>query len=245
MRDLIWLMGHMIGAAPPPFNAPIGKSVSVALRLRLAARHNPRMPTRSLFPTLVYAAALQRRGARAFNDQLRREITQLRHDDEAGRRWSARHYRDGYSSYNSASRMHRVSPSFAALEHKLVPHVRAFCRALGLQLGRHRLEMTDCWANVMWRGASHGLHLHPASTISGTYYVQAPRHAPGLKFEDPRLDRMMAAPPRRRRASSALWIELPARDGQLLLFESWLRHEVPRQTAAPARISVSFNYSWF
>jgi len=29
--------------------------------------------------------------------------------------------------------------------------------------------MTDCWVNVMPKQVVHGLHLHPLSTISGTY----------------------------------------------------------------------------
>jgi uncharacterized protein (TIGR02466 family) len=99
----------------------------------------------------------------------------------------------------------------------------------------------------MGRGAVHGLHLHPLSTISGTYYVAVPRGAPGLKFEDPRLERFMAAPPRRADARRALrpWVSVVARPGGLLLFESWLRHEVPANSVAGERISISFNYSWF
>jgi uncharacterized protein (TIGR02466 family) len=38
---------------------------------------------------------------------------------------------------------------------------------------------------------------------------------------------------------------LPAEAGSLLLFESWLRHEVPANLVAGERISVSFNYGWF
>ena len=56
--------------------------------------------------------------------------------------------------------------------------------------------MTDCWINIMSQHATHSLHLHPLSTLSGTYYVQVPTKSPGLKFEDPRLERFMAAPPR-------------------------------------------------
>ena len=163
------------------------------------------MATRSLFPTLVYAAALAPRGAKAFNAQLKHEIRVLRLDDSAGRRWSAHNYPGGYTSYGSASRMHQASPTFAALERKLAPHVRAFSRALGLDLTGRKLSMTDCWVNVMPHRVVHGLHLHPLSTISGTYYVQTPAGSPGIKFEDPRLDRMMAAPPRRARRRGIIW----------------------------------------
>lgn len=205
------------------------------------------VPTRALFPTLVYVAALEPRGARAFNAQLLREIRQLRLDDPAGRRWSARNYAGGYTSYGSVSRMHQVSPTFAALERKLARHVRSFSRALGFNLAGRELAMTDCWVNVMPRGVVHGLHLHPLSTISGTYYVQTPAGSPGIKVEDPRLDRMMAAPPRRTggRRDHSPWVVLPATAGRVVLFESWLRHEVPPNPVRSDRVSVSFNYSWF
>ena len=38
---------------------------------------------------------------------------------------------------------------------------------------------------------------------------------------------------------------MPAKPGHILLFESWLRHEVPTTTTQSERISISFNYSWF
>jgi uncharacterized protein (TIGR02466 family) len=40
-------------------------------------------------------------------------------------------------------------------------------------------------------------------------------------------------------------VTLPARPGQLVLFESWLRHEVAANRSAAERVSISFNYSWF
>jgi uncharacterized protein (TIGR02466 family) len=203
--------------------------------------------TRRLFPTLIRVAPLQRSGVAAFNRRLLAECRQLSVDDEAGRRWSARNYPGGYTSYGSQSRMHRLSPTFALLERRLQRHVRAFAAELGLDLEGRELAMTDCWANIMPTGVAHGLHLHPVSTISGTYYVRVPPRSPGLKFEDPRLERYMAAPPRRPDAAVELqpWQTVPARAGQVVLFESWLRHEVPASRAATERVSVSFNFNWF
>jgi uncharacterized protein (TIGR02466 family) len=107
--------------------------------------------------------------------------------------------------------------------------------------------MTDCWVNIMPQQVVHGLHLHPLSTISGTYYVQTPRGSSALKFEDPRLDRFMAAPPRREdcKPEQRPWFLVPAEAGKLVLFESWLRHEVAPNPVQAERISISFNYNWF
>lgn len=201
------------------------------------------MTTQALFPTLLYTGRLRRS---ALNARLLHECRQLRADDVAGRRWSARNYPGGYTSYGSASRMHTLSPTFAALARALDAHVARFARTLEFDLAGRALTMTDCWVNIMGRGASHGLHLHPLSTISGTYYVAAPPRSAGLKLEDPRLERYMAAPPRRSGARSHRpWVTIGVRARQLVLFESWLRHGVPPNPTAGERVSISFNYSWF
>ncbi|MGH8202433.1 MAG: TIGR02466 family protein [Steroidobacteraceae bacterium] len=205
------------------------------------------MAVYKLFPTRVYSARLAGAAAGRLNDRLLRECRQLSRDDASGRRWSAKGYPGGYTSYGSAHRMHQLSPTFAALERALDRHVARFAGSLDLDLTGRKLAMTDCWVNIMPRGAAHGLHLHPLATISGTYYVSTPRGCPGLKLEDPRLERMMAAPPRLAKAAreNRPWVVLPATAGHVLLFESWLRHEVPANLTAGERISISFNYGWF
>jgi uncharacterized protein (TIGR02466 family) len=205
------------------------------------------MPLKSLFPTYVYGARLPTAGAAALNRQILKEGMQLRSDDAAGRRWSQENYPGGYTSYGSVHRLHRISPTFAALERKLARHVAAFAKAVEWDLRDRRLEMTDCWINFMPRQTVHSLHLHPSSTVSGSYYVRVPRGGPGIKFEDPRLDCYMAAPPKAAdcRTENRTWVTLPVAAGRLVLFESWLRHEVVPNPAATERVSVSFNYHWF
>lgn len=205
------------------------------------------MPVRSLFATQVYVAPLQPRGGAAFNARLLRECAQYRADDVAGQAWSRERYPGGYTSYGSLNRMHTLSPTFAKLGDKLLRHVRAYARALEYDLTGRELALTDCWINMMPRGVTHGLHLHPLATISGTYYVRTPRGVPGLKLEDPRLDRYMAAPPRLAdaRPENRPWVTLPVAAGTVILFESWLRHEVPPNPVAAERVSISFNFGWF
>ncbi|MFN3407422.1 MAG: TIGR02466 family protein [Limisphaerales bacterium] len=204
------------------------------------------MAIHSFFPTLVYQAPLQRNNAR-FNRELLRECYQVRDHDDDGRRWCRKNYPGGYTSYGSLCRMHKLSSTFAELERKLNRHVKAFAAALDLDLEGRPLVMTDCWINIMPHQVVHGLHLHPLSTLSGTYYVRTPAGCSGIKFEDPRLDRFMAAPPRRSdcRPEHRAWQTIAAKAGQVVLFESWLRHEVPPNPLQAERVSISFNYSWF
>jgi uncharacterized protein (TIGR02466 family) len=106
--------------------------------------------------------------------------------------------------------------------------------------------MSDCWINIMPQGVTHSLHLHPNSVVSGTYYVATPRGCAGLKFEDPRMSKFMAAPPVSGEGNprSRRYVTYPATAGNVTLFESWLRHEVPSNPLKAERISISFNYDW-
>ena len=54
------------------------------------------------------------------------------------------------------------------------------------------------------------------------------------------------APPRTKNAPEHLrqFVYVAPAVGDVLLWESWLRHEVPMNMAEDERISVSFNYKW-
>ena len=204
------------------------------------------MSVQSFFPTRIYAAPLQRQPWKPFNDRLLLECLQMRHDDVAGQRWSSKNYPGGYTSYGSVSRMQQISPTFALLEKRLARHVKKFAAALEFDLADRPLVMTDCWVNIMPHRTAHSLHLHPNAVVSGTYYVATPKGCAGLKFEDPRMSKFMAAPPRLPKTSDAnrLYVTYPAEAGKLLLFESWLRHEVVANPVKSERLSISFNYDW-
>jgi uncharacterized protein (TIGR02466 family) len=204
------------------------------------------MAITALFPTFYLKASLKRGDWARLHLALADECRALALADPAGRRWSARHYHGGYTSYGSHDRLHLLSPPFDRLRRLIDPHVASFARALHYDLRGKELAMTDCWANVMPAGVTHSLHLHPSSFISGTYYVEVPTGAGALKFEDPRLGLHMAAPPRRADAPQRLrsFVSVPARAGDVMLFESWLRHEVPSARFSGERISISFNYGW-
>ena len=189
----------------------------------------------SWFPTLIYCAPIGPAAA-SLNRELLTDIGKIRSADAAGRRWSKHGYPGGYTSYGSLDKLHRLSSTFGKLQKRIERHARAYAKALHWNLRGQRLLMTDCWVNVMPKGCAHSFHLHPQSVVSGTYYVRTPRGCPGLKFEDPRLSKFMAAPWREAH------ISYPARAGEVILFESWLRHEVPASQAGEERVSISFNY---
>ena len=178
--------------------------------------------------------------------ELERSCHALSEDDTAGRRWSREHGYRGYTSYASLNDLPHRDPAFATLKRHLDGHVARFAEACAFDLQARKLKLDSLWVNVLRSGGVHSGHIHPHSAISGTVYVAMPEGAGGLKFEDPRLTRMMAAPPRKIEAPDYLrsFVSVRPEVGDLLLWESWLRHEVEHGTAKGERISVSFNYRW-
>ena len=76
-------------------------------------------------------------------------------------------------------------------------------------------------------------------------YVEVPSGSGAIRFEDPRLPLMMAAPTRRDDAPEELqaFVAVEPRPGLLLMWESWLRHEVLPRTGRGERWSISFNFA--
>ena len=194
-----------------------------------------------LFATTLYRADL---GADDLLADLDRASRSLAEDDEAGKAWCRRHSYPGYTSYASLNDLTYRASIFADLERAIAKHVAAFARELQFETAGRKLKLDSLWINVMEKGSGHTPHIHPHSVISGTYYVTVPPKSGVIRFEDPRLPMMMAAPPRKPKArpENRAFVDVAPKPGMLLLWESWLRHGVETNGARGKRISVSFNY---
>jgi uncharacterized protein (TIGR02466 family) len=191
---------------------------------------------RQLFATPLYEADLALDLA-----ELAHSIHSLAEDDSAGRRWAKEHGYKGYTSYASLNDLPRRDPVFADLAKTLTRNAAAFARDLAWEV-KPRLD--SLWVNVLKPGGHHSAHIHPHSILSGTLYIDVPDGSGAIRFEDPRLPMMMAAPTRSPDAPEPLrpFVTVHPRPGQLLLWESWLRHEVMPGTGRAERLSVSFNF---
>lgn len=199
----------------------------------------------TLFPTFVYQNQL-RRDWQKLNRELKSECLKFAEIDLEGQEWSERNYRGGYTSYGSLASLHQISSTFEELQKELDKHRTRFVKHLEMDINPRELKMTRCWINIMPPQTMHSYHLHPLSVLSGTYYVQTPKNCASIKFEDPRIAGFMASPPRKSNASvkNQLFHQIKPQAGNVVLFESWLKHEVPPNLTADPRISISFNYDW-
>ncbi len=201
---------------------------------------------RSLFVTRLYRAPLSEKAPGVDTAELAASCYSIAEDDEAGQDWCEANGYPGYTSYASLTDLPWRFPIFADLVAALDVHVADFAVDLGFDLGGKSLKLEDLWINILPEGGSHASHIHPHSVISGTTYVAMPDGTSALKLEDPRLPMMMAAPTRVKDVREELrsFVYVAPAVGDVLLWESWLRHEVPMNMAEEDRISVSFNYAW-
>lgn len=190
--------------------------------------------TRALFVTRLYEADID---DGPLMSDLAHSIRTLAEDDEAGLSWSREHRYSGYTSYASLNDLPRRDPSFAALAKILAKHAARFAEECAFE-DRQRPKLDSLWVNLLKGTGHHSAHIHPHSIISGTLYVEAPRGSGAIRFEDPRLPMMMAAPPR-----SETFVTVAPRPGLLLMWESWLRHEVLPGAGRGERLSISFNFA--
>ncbi len=203
------------------------------------------MPSRALFPTLLYQADLaEERGWAARRQELIDVVHMLEREDQAGRAWSKSNAYPGYTSYASLNDLPGRASALADLKRRLDRHVRAFSRDLHLDPAR-KLRLDSLWVNVLGPRGAHSGHIHPHSVLSGTLYLATPPGSGVLRLEDPRLPMMMAAPKVSADAPEAFrrFVSLEPRPGLLYVWESWLRHEVTANAAKTPRISISFNYA--
>ncbi len=189
----------------------------------------------ALFPTLIYRSEVL--NAAKLNLDLENAALSLSQHDEKGRRWCEKHGYAGYTSYASVTDLPARSAPFAKLEKIIHTHAASFAKSLEWKLWGGKPMCDSMWVNVLPQGGAHTSHIHTNAVLSGTYYVTAPEGASPIVFEDPRHAMMMAAPPRK----AGIYESRLPKAGTLMLWESWLRHEVPMNRAETERISISFN----
>jgi uncharacterized protein (TIGR02466 family) len=189
---------------------------------------------RPLFVTRLYEADL---ADSVLLGELSRSIRTLASDDAAGRNWSRKHRYPGYTSYASLNDLPKRDPAFADLAKLFTRHATKFAAECSFDLGR-KPKLDSLWVNLLKSSGHHSGHIHPHSIISGTFYVEVPAGSGAIRFEDPRLPLMMAAPPR-----ADTFVAVQPRPGLLLMWESWLRHEVLPGTGKGERLSISFNFA--
>ena len=119
----------------------------------------------------------------------------------------------------------------------------------------NRLQIfNDSWFHITRRGGFFGLHNHPNASWSGVYCVDAGKNDPGkndsgvLSFVSPTLMsggmHQDAANAKMQLPYGNMVAQLSLAPGQLVMFPSWVLHDVKPFEGDGERITIAFN-CWF
>jgi len=101
--------------------------------------------------------------------------------------------------------------------------------------------ITQSWVNVVEPGGNIHRHRHSNSIISGCFYIST-ENDDTVVFNDPNRTSKLQVEPNEYNDWNSTACHFPATNNRLLLFPSWLEHEVmPNESATTKRISLSFN----
>jgi uncharacterized protein (TIGR02466 family) len=117
-----------------------------------------------------------------------------------------------------------------------------------------RLQIyNDCWFHVTRRGGFFGLHNHPNASWSGVYCVDPGQHDSGkresglLSFVNPMIMNAMymdAAVAKMPLPYGYQVANVSLEPGQLVMFPSWVLHDVKPFEGEGERVTIAFN-CWF
>jgi len=100
-------------------------------------------------------------------------------------------------------------------------------------------KILNSWINIAEKGVNHDFHSHPGYTISGVYYFRVSREQGGIGFNNPNPMVYNAGFPEGRITPQML--EIIPKDGDIILFPSWLQHGTFENESDEERISIAFN----
>ena len=100
--------------------------------------------------------------------------------------------------------------------------------------------------NKITFGGEHQLHSHPNCILSGVFYLKIPDSAPPIIFNDPRDHYKYIQYPVKFGNPRDMYKLLPEyvinpTEGLILMWPSWLEHQVPSSKCSEERIAVAFN----
>jgi len=107
---------------------------------------------------------------------------------------------------------------------------------------RDRHYITSMWSYITTSNYSLSTHIHQNSFFSGVFYAKAPKNCGKLRLMDPRPAKNIINPEYERVNDANMGIyELHPTTGEMLMFPSWLPHDVFAGQSEEERISVAFN----
>ena len=186
-----------------------------------------------LFPTPVWT--LQLDNYKIVNEQMYDYIKSEQSKDQAGinksnvKGWHSKDF-----NLNEDEPQKFISFILPAIEQVMID--------MNWEKQKQTAKINNMWAIINTGGAANLRHQHGNSTISGAYYVRAPKNSGDIVFYDPRPAPVYSHPNvTNPNLLNAQVNGVSPKEGALVLFPSFLDHSVNENLSHDERIVVSFN----
>ena len=102
------------------------------------------------------------------------------------------------------------------------------------------IDITSMWGNVQRHGNHCFKHTHANSVFSGVFYLNEDSNFPPIQFHRPAESSFDIMTDDENEFNRGKMFLHPKRD-MIVIFPSWLEHDVPVNTSGKDRLSISFN----
>ena len=188
-----------------------------------------------LFPTPVFHFRVE--NYQELNTELENYILNLKKKDEKGTKKSNA---GGWHSYNFDINNDNTAKKFAKIFEEF--YKKIIINKMGWKYDSNKVKMEAMWSIINKKGSFNIQHNHPNSYLSAAYYVRHPEKSGNIRFFDPREQKNIRYPKIKKYTDlSAVIIEKDPKEGDLLIFPSYLYHSVGENLSEDDRIIVSFN----
>ena len=188
-----------------------------------------------LFPTPVFHFRVE--NYQELNAELENYILNLRKKDEKGQKKSNA---GGWHSHNFDLTNDNTAKKFAKIFEEF--YKKVIINEMGWKYNSNKVKMEGMWSIINKKGSFNIQHNHPNAYLSSAYYVRQPEKSGNIKFFDPREQKNIRYPKIKNYTDiSAVITEITPKEGDLLIFPSYLYHSVGENLSEDDRIIVSFN----
>jgi uncharacterized protein (TIGR02466 family) len=107
----------------------------------------------------------------------------------------------------------------------------------------HPFRVLAAWCGINPTGATNNTHVHPNSTISGVYYVRAPKNCGDIRLLDARSAHLMTKQGDVDPDNPLTWeaVSVTPVSGKMVMFPAWMPHNVQPNISREDRVVISFN----
>ena len=188
-----------------------------------------------LFATPVFHFRVE--NYQELNKELENYILNLKKKDEKGQKKSNA---GGWHSHNFNLTNDITAKKIAKIFEKF--YKKVIINEMGWKYDSNRVNIEGMWSIINKKGSFNIQHNHPNAYLSSAYYVRHPEKSGSIKFFDPREQKSIRYPKIKKYGElSAATVEIAPKEGDLLIFPSYLYHAVTENLSEQDRIIISFN----